>query len=219
VSAWIRLPLTNAEQGKNLRITSFATDRLGRTGYAVAANVTAAQPNPALAWSDTTVVVYGRTYPLPTTTLNTVVGDIAVDTTYGNVFVSNINSNKLEIWQGATRTFAAAGIPVGSQPWGLAFGNSRDTLFVANSGGTNISRVYIGAGTKAEALSQRNLSRSRARGACTTPRNPPRRRRPAPSAGSTRHSLCPTRSRSGSTATTPEAGKRNGCCSIPTRCS
>ena len=160
VSAWIRLPLTNAEQGKNLRITSFATDRLGRTGYAVAANVTAAQPNPALAWSDTTVVVYGRTYPLPTTTLNTVVGDIAVDTTYGNVFVSNINSNKLEIWQGATRTFAAAGIPVGSQPWGLAFGNSRDTLFVANSGGTNISRVYIGAGTKAEALSQRILTRN-----------------------------------------------------------
>jgi hypothetical protein len=36
---------------------------------------------------------------------------------------------------------------VGSQPWGLAFGNSNDTLYVANSGGTNLSRVYIGAAT------------------------------------------------------------------------
>ena len=160
VSGWVVLPLTNAEQGRNLRITAFATDRLGRTGYAVPANVTAAQPNPALAWSDTTVVVYGRTYPLPNTTVNTVVGDIAVDTTHANVFVTNINSNRLEVWQGATRNFATTGIPVGSQPWGLAFGNSLDTLFVANSGGTNISRVYIGAGTKAEVLSQRILTRN-----------------------------------------------------------
>ena len=160
VSGWVVLPLTNAEQGRNLRITAFATDRLGRTGYAVPANVTAAQPNPALAWSDTTVVVYGRTYPLPSTTVNTVVGDIAVDTTHANVFVTNINSNRLEVWQGATRSFATTGIPVGSQPWGLAFGNSLDTLFVANSGGTNISRVYIGAGTKGEVLSQRILTRN-----------------------------------------------------------
>jgi hypothetical protein len=159
VSAWIRLPLTNAEQGKNLRITSFATDRLGRTGYAVAQNVRAAQANPALAWSDTTVVVYGRTYALPNTTLNTVVGDIAVDTAHASVFVSNINANRLEIWQGASRTFGTA-IPVGSQPWGLAFGGSPDTLYVANSGGTNISRVYIGAGTKAEVLAQRILTRN-----------------------------------------------------------
>ena len=160
VSGWVVLPLTNAEQGRNLRITAFATDRLGRTGYAVPTNVTAAQPNPALAWSDTTVVVYGRTYPLPNTTVNTVVGDVAVDTTHANVFVTNINSNRLEVWQGATRNFATTGIPVGSQPWGLAFGNSLDTLFVANSGGTNISRVYIGAGTKAEVLSQRILTRN-----------------------------------------------------------
>ena len=36
-------------------------------------------------------------------------------------------------------------IPVGSLPWGLAIGNHTDTLLVANSGGTNISRVYIGS--------------------------------------------------------------------------
>jgi hypothetical protein len=160
VSQYIKLPLTNAEQGRNLRISTFAIDRLGRKGYSVSSSTTVAQPNMAAAWSDTTVVVYGRTYPLPYGGVGSVVGDIAVDTAHGNVFVSNINNNRLEIWQGATRTFSPTGIPVGSQPWGLAFGNSPDTLYVANSGGTNISRVYVGTGTKAEVLSQRILTRN-----------------------------------------------------------
>ena len=160
VSQWIKLPLTNAEQGRSLRISTFAIDRTTKTGYSVSNGTTVAQPVMSRAWTDTTVVVYGRTYPLPYGGINSIVGDIAVDTAHGNVFVSNINNNRLEIWQGATKTFAATGIPVGSQPWGLAFGNSIDTLYVANSGGTNISRVYVGAGTKAEVLSQRILTRN-----------------------------------------------------------
>ena len=160
VSQWIRLPLTNAEQGRSLRISTFAIDRTTKTGYSVSNGTTVAQPVMARAWTDTTVVVYGRTYPLPYGGINSTVGDIAVDTAHGNVFVSNINNNRLEIWQGATKSFAATGIPVGSQPWGLAFGNSVDTLYVANSGGTNISRVFVGTGTKAEVLSQRILTRN-----------------------------------------------------------
>jgi hypothetical protein len=160
VSQYVHLPLTNAEQGRNLRISSFGIDRLGRKGYSVSATTTIPQPNMAAAWSDTTVVVYGRTYPLPYGGINTIVGDIAIDTAHGNVFVSNINNNRLEIWQNSTKNFAATGIPVGSEPWGLAFGNSNDTLYVANSGGTNISRVYVGAGTKSEVLSQRILTRN-----------------------------------------------------------
>ncbi|HEY2378394.1 MAG TPA: hypothetical protein VGH98_20615 [Gemmatimonadaceae bacterium] len=160
VSQWVHLPLTNAEQGRNLRISTFAIDRLGRKGYSVSNGTTVAQPTMARAWTDTTVVVYGRTYPLPYGGINTTVGDIAIDTAHGNVFVSNINNNRLEIWQGSTKTFASSGIPVGSEPWGLAFGNSNDTLYVANSGGTNISRVYVGTGTKAEVLSQRILTRN-----------------------------------------------------------
>lgn len=160
VSQWIHLPLTNAEQGRNLRISTFAIDKLGRTGYSVSNGTTVAQPTMARAWSDTTVVVYGRTYPLPYGGINTVVGDIAIDTVRGNVFVSNINNNRLEIWQGTTKTFASNGIPVGSEPWGLAFGNSPDTLYVANSGGTNISRVFVGTGAMGEVLSQRILTRN-----------------------------------------------------------
>ena len=164
VTQWIRLPLQNTEQGKNLKITTFATDRLGRTGYSVQQSVTTAQPNPSLAWSDTTVVVYGRTYPLPNAGSNTVVGDIAVDTARGQVFVTNINLNRLEVWQGgAVSAFSPTGIPVGSQPWGLAFGNSPDTLYVANSGGTNISRVFMGSSTPSamhEVLAERILTRN-----------------------------------------------------------
>jgi len=36
-------------------------------------------------------------------------------------------------------------VAVGSLPWGLFISNSPDTLLVANSGGTNISRVFIGS--------------------------------------------------------------------------
>jgi hypothetical protein len=160
VSQYIRLPLTNAEQGRNLRISTFAIDRLGRTGYSVSSGTTVAQPVMSRAWSDTTVVVYGRTYPMPNALANTLIADIAIDPVHGNVFASNLNSNRVEVWQGATKTFAPTGIAVGSQPWGLAFGNSPDTLFVANSGGTNISRVFVGAAPMGEVLSQRMLTRN-----------------------------------------------------------
>src|SRR6185437_14313645 len=93
VSQWIRLPLTNAEQGRSLRISTFAIDRTTKTGYSVSNGTTVAQPVMARAWTDTTVVVYGRTYPLPYGGINSTVGDIAVDTAHGNVFVSNINNN------------------------------------------------------------------------------------------------------------------------------
>jgi len=160
VSQRVHIPLTPAEQGRNLRISSFAIDRLGKVGYSVSSGTTVPQPVMSRAWSDTTVVVYGTTFPIPNTPANATMADIAVDAIHGNVFVSNINYNRLEVWQGATHTFAPSAIAVGSQPWGLAFGNSPDTLFVANSGGTNISRVYVGTGTMGEALSQRILTRN-----------------------------------------------------------
>jgi hypothetical protein len=159
VSQRVHIPLTQAEQGRNLRISTFAIDRLGKTGYSVSSGTSVAQPVMSRAWSDTTVVVYGTTYPIPNTPAGTLMGDLAVDPVHGNVFVSNINYNRLEVWKSGTTAGFAPSIPVGSQPWGLAFGNSSDTLYVANSGGTNISRVFVGAGTMGEVLSQRILTR------------------------------------------------------------
>ena len=53
------------------------------------------------------------------------------------------------------------GVAVGSMPWGMFISNNPDTLLVANSGGTNISKVYIGTGGAIhEDLSHRILTRA-----------------------------------------------------------
>ncbi|MEN3273597.1 MAG: hypothetical protein V7636_2358, partial [Actinomycetota bacterium] len=149
-------------QGKRLAVKTFAWDIGGRVGYSVAAQVTASQPNAALAQVDSTLIVYGHTYFLPggrTATL----ADIAVDRARGNVFASNIGAGRLEVWQNASQSFDPTGVVVGSQPWGMTFSRfNPDTLYVANSGGTNISRVFIGSSSPAamgEDLARRMLTR------------------------------------------------------------
>ncbi len=131
-------------QGKRLGVTAFAIDQTGKTGYAVSSTTTLPQGNLTLARVDSTLVVYGQTFALPR---QGTVGDLAVDAARGNVFLSNTNFNTLEVWHnnGTTKSFYQTGIPVGSLPWGLFIASNPDTLLVANSGGTNISRVYIGS--------------------------------------------------------------------------
>jgi hypothetical protein len=113
---------------------------------------------------DTALVVYGRTYTLPVNR-NGAIADLVVDQARGNVFLSNINYGRLEVWQKATQGFDATGIVVGSQPWGMTKSRTAvagDTLYVANSGGTNLSRVYIGAAAASgmkEDLNNRLLTR------------------------------------------------------------
>ncbi len=138
----LKLPLT--QQGKRLTITAFAVDQAGRVGYAVSATRTTPEANLVNAVADSTRIVYGLTFSLPH---QGTIGDIAVDATRGNVFLSNTAFNLLEVWQSSAskKGFAASNVAVGSLPWGLFISNNPDTLLVANSGGTNISRVFIGA--------------------------------------------------------------------------
>jgi hypothetical protein len=161
VQSNIALNLPPAQQGKKLGITAFAVDQSGRVGYAVPATQGTPQGNINAALVDSTLVVYGRTYTLPH---QGTVGDIAVDAGRGNVFLSNTAFNLLEVWQNTSPIKGFAnGIPVGSLPWGLAVSNNPDTLLVANSGGTNISRVFIGskdASTLKEDLPNRILTRN-----------------------------------------------------------
>jgi hypothetical protein len=141
-------------------ITAFAVDQAGRTGYAVPAARGNGESDVNLALRDSTLVVYGRTYRLPQ---QGVIGDIAVDAARGNVFLSNTAFNLLNVWQNPSKAFASNSIPVGSLPWGLFISNNPDTLLVANSGGTNISRVFIGstvASTLHEDLANRILTRN-----------------------------------------------------------
>jgi len=149
-------------QGKKVRLRSFAYDGGGRLGYSVrSTGVALTGIVPAI---DTALVVYGRTYSLPVNR-NGSIADLAVDQARGNVFLSNLNYGRLEVWQKGTQAFDATGVVVGSQPWGVTMSRtapSGDTLYVANSGGTNLSRVYVGAATASgmkEDLSNRLLTR------------------------------------------------------------
>jgi hypothetical protein len=158
----VALNLPPTQQGKRLGITAFAVDQSGRIGYAVPTTRGTPEGNIANSLIDSTLVVYGRTFALPH---QGTIGDITVDAARGNVFLSNTAFNLLEVWQSSVtnKGFAPSNIPVGSLPWGMFISNNPDTLLVANSGGTNISRVYIGSSDAAqlhEDLSRRILTRN-----------------------------------------------------------
>ncbi|MEX2152133.1 MAG: hypothetical protein WD825_02280 [Gemmatimonadaceae bacterium] len=135
------LNLPPVAQGLKVRISSFADDAAGLRGFSVPSISSLAQSNPALAHIDLSLIVFGRSYNLPRPG---VLGDVAVDTVRSRVIISNLDANRLDIWENPTRVFDPVGVAVGSQPWGLAVALNKDTLLVANSGGTNVSRVYLG---------------------------------------------------------------------------
>jgi hypothetical protein len=58
------------------------------------------------------------------------------------LFASNIAANRVEVLPVAGTAFSGS-VGVGSKPWGLALNLTGDSLYVANSGGTNISVVGI----------------------------------------------------------------------------
>ena len=158
----VPLDLPKTFQGAKLGVTAFAVDQAGRIGYAVAQTTQPAEGNLANARIDSTLVVYGRTYPLPHAG---VVGDVAVDAAHGHVFLSATDYNLLDVWQTSVtgKGFTPTSIPVGSLPWGLFVSNNTDTLLVANSGGTNISRVFVGSSDPTqlhEDLAHRVLTRN-----------------------------------------------------------
>jgi hypothetical protein len=161
VKKGIAMALPVSAQGKTVNVMSYAVDQSGRHGYSVRLPSSPVETDPARAWTDRPVIVYGTTYQLP---LAGTIGDLAVDPTLGQVFLSNTVHNRLEVWQNEPKKFIPNGVPVGSLPWGLfVSATNDDTLLVANSGGTNISRVYIGdtvAANLKEDLPHRILTRN-----------------------------------------------------------
>lgn len=83
--------------------------------------------------------VAGRTVLLPR---GGQVMDAAVDTARRNLFLSNIQSNQVEVFRMDDERFGNA-IGVGSEPWGLSLTRDGDSLWVANSGGTNLSVINL----------------------------------------------------------------------------
>ena len=129
-----------ALRGRSMFITAYATDVAGHTGYAVNNGATVAVASDSLAKRDAIVFAYGLTYALPAGSLG---ADIAVDTTRTRVFVSNINKNQVEAFAYSSTLQPLPTIAVGAMPWGMAIDNSGSMLLVANSGGTNISKVSL----------------------------------------------------------------------------
>ena len=90
----------------------------------------------------TRIIVAGRTVLLPT---GGKIMDAVMDTIRGKLYLSNIDRDRIEIFELATETFQTAAA-VGSKPWGMTMSNGEDTLIVANSGGVNISMVDLNPG-------------------------------------------------------------------------
>ncbi len=99
----------------------------------------------------TTTVTAGHSYTLPA---GSAIADAVPDVARQRLYLSNKGRNRIEVFDLNARNFRAP-VTVGSEPWGIAMNRSNDTLIVANSGGTNVSYVPLGAGTLAEAVARR----------------------------------------------------------------
>jgi hypothetical protein len=130
-----------ALRGQTMYITAYAIDVAGRTGYAVPTGATIPVSADSLAKRDQVVYAFGLTTGLPAGSLG---ADIVVDTARTTVFVSNINKNQLEVFNYASTLSGLPAVAVGAQPWGMVIDNSNSLLLVANSAGTNISKVSLG---------------------------------------------------------------------------
>lgn len=155
---YVRLSLPASMQGRTVSIISFATDAAGLRGYSIPLTATTAVDSISKAHRDLLLVAYGTTFPLPRPGVG---GDVAVDRARGRIFVSNAAHNRIELWDAATSSFHADGIRAGAEPWGMTLAaNSSDTLLVANSGGTNLSRIFIGPSDAAQMTERRILTRN-----------------------------------------------------------
>ena len=134
----ISLNLPPTTQGQRVAVVSFAYDQNGRVGYSVPSTVTTPARLIYACLCRSALIVHGRTYTLPR---QGIAGDVAVDVTRGHVFVSNTKFNRLEVWQGALTALIRSVSPLVRN---VGYGHRstiRTSILVANSGGTNISRV------------------------------------------------------------------------------
>ena len=141
-------------------ITSWQRDADGNCAAALGVDTLAANPCLTLSGGQTVAdsrvgdrvlrpIVAGATVLLPS---GGTILDAVVDTLRRNLLLSNIGRDRIEVFRLQDEVFLTS-IPVGSKPWGLTLNSCAplspaagcgDTLIVANSGGTNLSMVYLG---------------------------------------------------------------------------
>lgn len=109
-------------------------------------------PMAPMALIDTVIVVSGVTRPLP---FGGRIADAIFNGNDSSLYLTNPQLGRVEVFQVANTSFVAAGIPTaGPQPWGIALwprdtlGNYKDTIVVANSGGTQLSVIDVNPGIR-----------------------------------------------------------------------
>lgn len=138
-------------------ITSWMRDAQGNCATSVGADSLVSLPCDTLATGQvvargrggqrvTRSIVAGKTVLLPA---GGKIMDAAVDTARKRLYLSNIGTNQLEVFDLVGERFNTA-IGVGSEPWGLAFSRDNDSLWVANSGGANLSVVDLDGGREVD---------------------------------------------------------------------
>jgi len=110
---------------------------------------------------DTVIVVNGITVPLAGAGS---IQDAIYNANRRELYLTNPAFNRVDVFQVANTTFVAGGIPTaGGQPWGIALwprdtlGNYKDTLVVADAGGTYLGIINVGAGGPRQIIWRQDL--------------------------------------------------------------
>ncbi|HEX6042030.1 hypothetical protein [Longimicrobium sp.] len=149
----------------DLEVTAWAKDPAGNCGAATTPNSPQQLPcaggpqgSRLSAGPGRLVQVYvarGRTLDRPNGT--DVIADLVADNNF--VYLSNFTRNRVEVLPLGGSAYGTP-VRVGSAPWGLAVGRFGDSLYVANSGGTNISVIPLGGAVLQEAENRRLFPRN-----------------------------------------------------------
>jgi hypothetical protein len=148
-----------------LEVTAWAKDPAGNCGASTSPSTP--QQIPCVAGPQGSVLTAGpgrlvrvflaRGFTLARPNGTDVIADLVSDDNY--VYLSNFTRNRVELLALGATSYGTP-VRVGSQPWGLALGRFRDSLYVANSGGTNISVVPLGGAVLQEAENRRLFPRN-----------------------------------------------------------
>ena len=126
---------------------------------ATAARVSGPSLSPA-ALIDTVIVVNGITVPL---TGSGSIADAIYNANRRELYLTNPAFNRVEVFDVATSSFLPGITTAGGQPWGIALwprdtlGNYKDTIVVADAGGTYLAIINVGTGGPRQIIWRQDL--------------------------------------------------------------
>jgi len=109
---------------------------------------------------DTVIVVNGITVPL---TGSGSIADAIYNANRRELYLTNPAFNRVEVFDVATSSFLPGITTAGGQPWGIALwprdtlGNYKDTIVVADAGGTYLAIINVGTGGPRQIIWRQDL--------------------------------------------------------------